>query len=88
MPSVFVGDQEQLSGGCFNQDIQRGETTGLNNLVEEALREREFEADLKTKFIQSLGDVSLQASAHQALMNTWRTEIKGIKVIQIDPANA
>ncbi|MFQ5866142.1 MAG: hypothetical protein ACE5IW_13050 [bacterium] len=88
LPAVIVGEQEQLSGGCLTSTVERKSTAGFNELIQEALKEKNFEAGLKAEFEKAIVKAGLDVSVSQALMQSWRTEIKGVKIDQVDPANA
>ncbi|MGD2271347.1 MAG: hypothetical protein PVI06_13160 [Desulfobacterales bacterium] len=88
LPAVIVGQQEQLSGGCFASDVQRTTTTGFEEFVEKALRQKDYEAGLKVAFEKAMIKAGLDLSASRALMQSWQSEIKGVKIDQVDPSEA
>lgn len=88
LPAVIVGEQEQLSGGCFKSDVKRTKTTGFEKFVEKALRQKDYEVGLKVAFEKAIAKAGLDLSASRALMQSWHSEIKGVKIDQVDPSKA
>ncbi len=86
LPAVFVGPERQPSSGCFMPSEQSAPTPVAGELATNVLREKEFEADFKAEFEAALVQAGVEASAASLLMERWSTRLKGLKVVEVDPA--
>lgn len=85
LPSLLIGGLP--SGGCFKNNTPQTEVLAVDTLRQLAERQKKFEANLKAEFEKAAIKANLDASISRALTQQFKTEIFGMKIVQVDPAN-
>jgi hypothetical protein len=85
LPSFLVGGLP--SGACFKSNAPQTTVTAVDTLRQHAESQKNFEAGLKAAFEKAAVKANLDVSLTRALTQQFNTEIYGMKVVQVDPAN-
>jgi hypothetical protein len=85
LPAFFVGDQEQLSKGCF-EPMTATQSASLDTLSKDYVGQRKFEAGLKVALEKAFVKAGVNASLLDQIKQSWKFEAKNLVLHKVDPA--
>jgi hypothetical protein len=85
LPAFMVGEQRQLSSGCWAPATPI-EGAPASNIVWEQSKQSALDAQLKVAFSKYLVDAKLDASIMNALDQTWKLDLEEVSYVNVDPA--